>query len=93
MVAFLLLFAMQDTQSADAFLESDAKLKSDKGLHALHAKYSKPASNESVAKTLKALQANGHTAVVVDNREGLHCCSVLTSDPLSLFFSQPLSSI
>jgi hypothetical protein len=60
----------QDTQSAEAFLASDAKLKDDKAIHGLHAKYSKLASDDAVAKTVKALQTNGHTAVVVDTKEG-----------------------
>jgi hypothetical protein len=56
--------------SAGGFLQSDAKLKEDKHIHALHAQYSQLASEGSLAKTLDALQTNGHTAVVVDSKEG-----------------------
>ena len=55
--------------SAKHYIETDEKLKGNKDFAKLHEQFSKLASDASVEKTKKALEAKGHKVTVVDAKD------------------------
>lgn len=57
------------SKSSDELIASDEQLKANTAFQALHAKYSKVASDADIAATVAGLEKNNHTAIVVATKD------------------------
>jgi len=77
---------MSKTLTASYLLSTDTQLKENKEFQELHSKYSKPASDESLDKTVKTLTEKGHKAYVVEGKDDfMKLIQTLVPDGASIY--------
>lgn len=76
----------KEMASSDHWMKQDATLSADEGFHKLFEKYSKVASDASIATTKAALEKKNHKVTIVDNgKEALEALQNMIPEGASVY--------